>query len=446
MDTQPSPAELQQRMTSLMQQLHGVMSQIQRTAGASGAALPAGLADPSAAFAMPGSVGSASTGASLDQDLARLLPPDVLRGNSPHAMDHEKWMSSMIGAVPMSIGGFDPAYMGGGFRGRGGRGRGGLGPTFFPPPEFVPHGRGPMHPPMFDPTIPPPLNTTVPSSVPEEFTDPAAAFSPPKPRGLQANAASFVPNLMAKPFRPQTHASAPKVVAGAPLPPESDIVLREAFGPYANADADFGVRGVSTRGGRGRKPRMEVEACDSTTPMAYVEFKRQRIKKFPSNSVIQPGQYVIVDGDRGQDCGLLVQMTAPTTDGKGLSVLSMEGSNLDEHKIKVEKGRVLRVAEPHEVDLLHSEIANSERNALKTCRQRCSELGLKIEVLDCEYQFDMKKISFYFNSEESVDFRDLVRELYRTFGARIWMENINPNVKNVVPQGAIPGKPYHRDD
>lgn len=97
----------------------------------------------------------------------------------------------------------------------------------------------------------------------------------------------------------------------------------------------------------------------------------------------------------------------------------------------------MRAAESSEIAALHGEIATLERQALKTCRERCDELGIGIEVIDCEYQFDRKKVSFFFNSEHSVDFRELVRDLYKVFGARIWMENVNPNVKNTVPQGAL---------
>lgn len=74
---------------------------------------------------------------------------------------------------------------------------------------------------------------------------------------------------------------------------------------------------------------------------------------------------------------------------------------------------------------------------MRACRQRCGELGIDIEVIDCEYQFDRKKISFFFDSDRSIDFRELVRDLFKMFGARIWMENINSNVRNVVPAVAL---------
>lgn len=64
-------------------------------------------------------------------------------------------------------------------------------------------------------------------------------------------------------------------------------------------------------------------------------------------------------------------------------------------------------------------------------------MNLNMEIVDCEFQFDRKKVTFYFDSQESIDFRELTKDLFRVFGSRIWLENINSKVKNVVPEGAL---------
>lgn len=176
--------------------------------------------------------------------------------------------------------------------------------------------------------------------------------------------------------------------------------------------------------------------AEGSEMLAFVEFKRGRVRKYRCEHRIEPGSYVLVDGDRGTDCGLLVQ-TIERKPNNETAVVSMEGCDIRDEKIKLENGHVLRQASEEDIDRLHNIIANAESVALKTCRQRCNELGIDIDLQDVEYQFDMKKISFFFDCDHSVDFRSLVRELYRTFGARIWMENINPKVKNSMPdQGA----------
>lgn len=169
-----------------------------------------------------------------------------------------------------------------------------------------------------------------------------------------------------------------------------------------------------------------------------VEFKNQRLKRYECNPsiAVSPGRYVIVDGDRGEDCGLVVLVGRTSSEGT-LHVQQVEGTSVQLNKLKTEHGQVLRIAESNEVDTLHTGIATLEQNALKICREKCREYGLDINVIDCEYQFDGKKISFYFDSERSIDFRDIVKDLFKIFGARIWMENVNAKVKNVVPTGAV---------
>ncbi|EAN84028.1 putative cell cycle sequence binding phosphoprotein (RBP33) [Trypanosoma cruzi] len=172
--------------------------------------------------------------------------------------------------------------------------------------------------------------------------------------------------------------------------------------------------------------------------LAFVEFKRHRVRKYECNIDISPGLYVMVDGDRGKDCGLLVQTIKTLPDGS-TSFYCMDGTHINADKIKLEKGRVLGVATAEEIDYLHHTMQQAERVALETCRKVCDDMGIKINLQDCEYQFDMEKVSFYFNSEHSVDFRPLVRELYRLFRVRIWMENTNPHVKNTMPAADLGG-------
>ena len=180
----------------------------------------------------------------------------------------------------------------------------------------------------------------------------------------------------------------------------------------------------------------------NTQALCFVEFKRGRVKRFESLGFFAPGKYVIVDGDRGTDCGLVVHTVVSSTSPQGgepiiLRAETLEGVTIDFHRVKSETGRVLRQADEHEIEMLHGEIATMERLALKTCRDRVAQMGVRIDVVDCEFQFDRKKVTFFFDSNDSVDFRELTKELFKTFGARIWLENINSRVKNVVPEGAL---------
>jgi hypothetical protein len=191
------------------------------------------------------------------------------------------------------------------------------------------------------------------------------------------------------------------------------------------------------RGASGRGQQWLQQQQSSGVILCFVEFKRGRVKRFEALSFIEPGNYVIVDGDRGQDCGLAVHTCIRQADGSLSRSETLDGVNIDLAKIKPETGRVLRVAEPREMDMLHGEIATMERYALKTCRDRVVQMGMTMDVVDCEFQFDRKKVTFFFDAPEAVDFRDLTKDLFKTFGSRIWLENINTKVKNVVPDGAL---------
>lgn len=172
--------------------------------------------------------------------------------------------------------------------------------------------------------------------------------------------------------------------------------------------------------------------------IVLVEFKCQRVKRCESDEFIVPGQYAIVQGDRGYDCGVVNQCSEWCAE-KGCFTReeSLDGTVVNVIRMKSDIGRVLRVATEEEVERLFGEIARNENLALKTCREIVTRMALEMDVVDCEYQFDQQKISFYYEASHSIDFRQLNSELYRIFGVRIWLQNVNSAVKNVVPTGAM---------
>jgi hypothetical protein len=52
-------------------------------------------------------------------------------------------------------------------------------------------------------------------------------------------------------------------------------------------------------------------------------------------------------------------------------------------------------------------------------------MGFPMAVLDAEYQFDRHKLTFYFEAEKRIDFRDLVNELFSLYKTRIWMQQVD---------------------
>lgn len=85
--------------------------------------------------------------------------------------------------------------------------------------------------------------------------------------------------------------------------------------------------------------------------------------------------------------------------------------------------RILRTAKHEEINRL-MENRKAEDAAMGECQQLVEQHGLNMKLVDVEYQFDRKKITFYYTAEERVDFRQLVKDLASIFRTRIEMRQI----------------------
>ena len=65
-----------------------------------------------------------------------------------------------------------------------------------------------------------------------------------------------------------------------------------------------------------------------------------------------------------------------------------------------------------------------EAEALLVCRQKVLHHNLKMKPVDVEYAYDGSRITFYFTANGRIDFRELVRDLARTYRTRIEMWQI----------------------
>merc|ERR1712157_684718 len=88
--------------------------------------------------------------------------------------------------------------------------------------------------------------------------------------------------------------------------------------------------------------------------------------------------------------------------------------------------RIIRLATHDEVSLLTIK-REEEEELLKICRAKVRQRGLPMNVVDAEYQFDRHKLTFFFEAEGRVDFRELVRDLFSMYKTRIWMQQLDKN-------------------
>lgn len=74
--------------------------------------------------------------------------------------------------------------------------------------------------------------------------------------------------------------------------------------------------------------------------------------------------------------------------------------------------------------LQFSELAAEHESARQKAMERVKANGLVMKLTDAEWQWDRKKLTFFFTSDRRVDFRTLVRELASMFRTRIELKQI----------------------
>ncbi|MDH3222318.1 MAG: regulatory iron-sulfur-containing complex subunit RicT [Gemmatimonadota bacterium] len=148
---------------------------------------------------------------------------------------------------------------------------------------------------------------------------------------------------------------------------------------------------------------------------AEVGFKGTRKGYYSFQSLsLAPGDPVIVEADRGQDLGRITAL------GR---VAERKCSSSGGCATPTPEQKVLRHARPDEVTKWEDQKAEEDRARLET-RQHVERHHLKMKVTDAEWQFDRNKLIIYFTAEKRVDFRELVRDLARTFRTRIELKQI----------------------
>lgn len=144
--------------------------------------------------------------------------------------------------------------------------------------------------------------------------------------------------------------------------------------------------------------------------LVEVAFKGMRRGFFTSPDItLRAGEWVMVEVERGRDVGRVRSV--------GGVARSKCGSD------PAQAPPILRRAETGEVHQLHTLRADEERVRRRT-RELVEQQGLKMKVSDAEWQWDRNKLTIYFTAERRVDFRQLVRDLARTFRTRIELKQI----------------------
>jgi cell fate regulator YaaT (PSP1 superfamily) len=98
---------------------------------------------------------------------------------------------------------------------------------------------------------------------------------------------------------------------------------------------------------------------------------------------------------------------------------------------------IIRIASDNDF-YLEKENISREANARRMCVDRIRERRIQMKLVNADYTFDGRKVTFYFVAEGRVDFRDLVRDLANTLRVRVEMKQIGARDETKVTGGLGP--------
>ncbi len=149
---------------------------------------------------------------------------------------------------------------------------------------------------------------------------------------------------------------------------------------------------------------------------AEVGFKGNRKDYFMVRGLdVTPGDYVVVQADRGEDVGLVLALG---TVAERKCSASSGGCGVPEPD-----RQIVRQAGSEEISRLR-QMREDEARVRDETRSQVDRHGLRMKVTEAEWQYDRKKLTIYFTADRRVDFRELVRDLARTFRTRIELRQI----------------------
>jgi len=156
------------------------------------------------------------------------------------------------------------------------------------------------------------------------------------------------------------------------------------------------------------------------------------------NRDLKVGTYVKVEADRGEDLGIVIgkvknSLSRSTSyGGGGIGEIPTAGAGGGGDLKKI-----IRLATHDEVSLLQMK-REEEEELLKVCRAKVRQRGMPMHVVDAEYQFDRHKLTFFFEADTRIDFRELVRDLFSIYKTRIWMQQLDKNTAATCPTAPAP--------
>lgn len=120
----------------------------------------------------------------------------------------------------------------------------------------------------------------------------------------------------------------------------------------------------------------------------------------PENVTVKDGDMVIVLTDKGEEAAKAY-------------LLPPQVESIFKRK-KVPQIKLVRVM-TEEDKVLYNELTELENQGYKDCLELIKQHKLQMNLIQCKYTFDRKKVTFYYTAPERVDFRNLLKDLTKVF-------------------------------
>lgn len=120
----------------------------------------------------------------------------------------------------------------------------------------------------------------------------------------------------------------------------------------------------------------------------------------PENITVKDGDMVIVLTDKGEEAAKAY-------------LLPPQVESIFKRK-KVPLLQLVRVMTEEDL-VLYNELTEIENQGYKDCLELIKQHKLQMNLIQCKYTFDRKKVTFYYTAPERVDFRNLLKDLTKVF-------------------------------
>ncbi len=140
---------------------------------------------------------------------------------------------------------------------------------------------------------------------------------------------------------------------------------------------------------------------------------------FTDRLSVRPGDMIVFkDAEDREEFGIVKSVDRPSVSEDGI----------------LKNVKILRPATANDVQKFEN-YRELSQNAVKSCKEFVNKYALQMQVFAANYSFDGSRLLFMFTADERIDFRDLVKDLAKTFQKQIYLRQIGPRDKSKIVGG-----------